>query len=156
MSDRIVQWRPNVTVAAVAESDARFLIVEEETAQGLRYNQPAGHLEEGETLLAAVTRECLEETACTFDPEALIGVYRHQDPGSPVTYLRFAFAGRVGPADPSRALDAGIVRAVWLSVDEIRARRDRHRSPLVMRCLQDFLAGRRYPLDCLRDSPDAA
>ena len=156
MSDRIDQWRPNVTVAAVAERDGRFLLVEEETAQGLRYNQPAGHLEEGETLLAAVTRECLEETACTFDPEALIGVYRHQDPGSPITYLRFAFAGRVGPADTSRALDAGIVRAVWLSVDEIHARREHHRSPLVMRCLQDFLAGRRYPLDCLRDSPDAA
>lgn len=144
-------WRPDVTVAAVVERDGCFLLVEERTERGLLFNQPAGHLEAGESLVAAVVRETLEETAWEFSPEHLIGVYRWRPPGSDVTYLRFAFAGRLGGHDPGRALDTGILQALWLSPDEIRAGRDRHRSPLVVRCVEDYLAGVRAPLDLLVD-----
>jgi 8-oxo-dGTP pyrophosphatase MutT (NUDIX family) len=156
MSDRTFQWRPNVTVAAVVEDGGRFLLVEEHTAHGLAYNQPAGHLEAGESLVAAARRECLEETACAFDPQALVGVYRYREAASDITYLRFAFAGRLAARDPARPLDEGIVRAVWLSVDEIRTNRERHRSPLVMRCVEDYLAGRRYPLELIHDCGERA
>lgn len=144
-------WRPDVTVAAVVERDGCFLLVEERTERGLLFNQPAGHLEAGESLVAAVVRETLEETAWEFSPEHLIGVYRWRPPDSDVTYLRFAFAGRLGGHDPGRALDTGILQALWLSPDEIRAGRDRHRSPLVVRCMEDYLAGVRAPLDLLVD-----
>lgn len=144
-------WRPDVTVAAVVERDGCFLLVEERTERGLLFNQPAGHLEAGESLVAAVVRETLEETAWEFSPEHLIGVYRWRPPDSDVTYLRFAFAGRLGGHDPGRALDTGILQALWLSPDEIRAGRDRHRSPLVVRCVEDYLAGVRAPLDLLVD-----
>jgi 8-oxo-dGTP pyrophosphatase MutT (NUDIX family) len=144
------RFRPSVTVAAIAEHDGRFLLVEEHTAEGLRLNNPAGHLERGESPLEAVVREVLEETARRFVPEALLGVYlsRFQRPasGEDVTYLRLAFTGRVDDADPTRALDDGIVRTLWLTPDEVRASTARHRSPLVLRCVEDHLAGRRYPL----------
>jgi 8-oxo-dGTP pyrophosphatase MutT (NUDIX family) len=144
------RFRPSVTVAAIAEHDGRYLLVEEHTAEGLRLNNPAGHLERGESPLEAVVREVLEETARRFVPEALLGVYlsRFQRPasGEDVTYLRLAFTGRVDDADPTRALDDGIVRALWLTPDEVRASTARHRSPLVLRCMEDHLAGRRYPL----------
>ena len=144
-------WKPNVTVAAVVERDGRFLLVEEHTERGLMFNQPAGHLEAGESIVAAAVRETLEETAWEFAPEHLIGVYRWRASGSEVTYLRFAISGRLGTHHADRALDTGIVRAVWLSPDEIRARIDRHRSPLVVRCMEDYLAGIRAPLDLLVD-----
>jgi 8-oxo-dGTP pyrophosphatase MutT (NUDIX family) len=146
-----IRWKPSVTVAAVIEQDGRYLLVEEHTADGLRLNNPAGHLEAGESLEQAVVREVLEETACHFTPSHLIGVYLARLPraGDTVTYLRFAFAGSVEPADPDRALDAGIVRTVWLTPAEIEASRERHRSPLLWRCLQDSLAGANYPLDLL-------
>jgi 8-oxo-dGTP pyrophosphatase MutT (NUDIX family) len=144
-------WKPDVTVAAVVERDGRFLLVEEHTERGLLFNQPAGHLEAGESIVAAVVRETLEETAWEFSPEHLVGVYRWRPSGGEVTYLRFAFSGRVGRHFADRALDTGIVRAVWLSPDEIRAGRDRHRSPLVARCMEDYLAGIRAPLDLLVD-----
>ena len=144
-------WKPDVTVAAVVERDGRFLLVEEHTERGLLFNQPAGHLEAGESIVAAVVRETLEETAWEFAPEHLVGVYRWQPSGSEVTYLRFAFSGRVGRHFADRALDTGIVRAVWLSQDEIRAGRQRHRSPLVVRCMEDYLAGVRAPLGLLVD-----
>lgn len=149
-------WKPNVTVAALIERDGRFLLVEEETGDGVRLNQPAGHLDEGESLVAACAREVLEETAWQFTPEALVGVYQWPrpcqagDPDAAVTYLRFAFAGRLGAHDPSRPLDAGIIRALWLTTEEVRATQDRHRSPLVWQCVQDYLAGRRFPLDLIR------
>ena len=143
-------WKPNVTVAALVERDGRFLLVEEETEDGLRLNQPAGHLDEGESLVAACAREALEETAWGFRPTALVGIYQWQRPQRDVTYLRFAFSGELGAHDAGRALDAGIRRALWMTPDEIRACADRHRSPLVMACLSDFLAGRRFPLDLLR------
>jgi len=146
-------WKPNVTVAAVCERDGRFLLVEEETDAGLKLNQPAGHLEPGEALVDAVMRETLEETAWSFRPEFLVGIYSWQHTVKGITFLRFAFAGSVQAHDPARALDAGIVRALWLEEDEIRRAGSRHRSPLTMRCIEDFRAGRNYPLDLLVHYP---
>lgn len=150
-------WKPSVTVAAVVERDGRFLMVEEETSEGLRLNQPAGHLDPGESLLSAVVRETLEETAHHVQPAACVGIYmsryRSERNGNDVTYVRFAFACRIVAADAQRELDAGIVRALWLDADEIRARRDMHRSPLVARTVEDYLAGKRYPLDMIFTHP---
>lgn len=143
-------WKPNVTVAAVIERDGRFLLVEEETEAGLRLNQPAGHLEEGESLLAAAVRETLEETAHRFSPRYLVGVYQWPRPQGDITYLRFAFGGDLLGEVVGAALDEGIVRALWLTPDEIRASRERHRSPLIVQCVEDWLAGRRYDLDLIR------
>lgn len=142
-------WKPNVTVAAVVERDGRFLLVEEDTRRGRFLNQPAGHLEAGETLPEAATREALEETAYSFRPTALLGVYQYRSDPEDVTYLRFAFTGEITGHDPQRALDTGIVRAVWLAADEVRRDPARHRSPLVMLCIEDYLAGRRLPLSVL-------
>jgi phosphatase NudJ len=147
------RFRPSVTVAAIVEQRGRYLLVEEETPEGLRLNNPAGHLDEGESLLQAVVREALEETARAFVPEALLGVYmaRLQRPerGEDVTYVRFAFCGAVGEPEPGRRLDAGIARTLWLTPDEIRASRERHRSPLLLRCIEDHRAGIRHPLSAL-------
>jgi 8-oxo-dGTP pyrophosphatase MutT (NUDIX family) len=143
-------WKPNVTVAAIVERDGRFLLVEEETDEGVRFNQPAGHLDEGESLLAAVAREALEETAHRFVPRFLVGVYQWRRPAGDITYLRFAFGGEVTGAEAGRALDRGILRAVWLTIEEIEAQRARHRSPLVMQCIEDYLAGKRYGLELIR------
>lgn len=168
------RWRPSVTVAAVIEHEGRFLLVEEHTPEGLRLNNPAGHLEPGETPLQAVVREALEETARAFEPEALLGVYmaRFVRPATAatatatatttaaataataadvaseaedITYLRFAYSGRVGEPLPGRALDTGIVRTLWLTREEVAREAARHRSPLVMRCIDDHLAGHRHP-----------
>ena len=144
-------WKPNVVVAAVAERDGKFLLVEEETDGKLVLNQPAGHLDQGETLLDAVIRETLEETAWHFVPEALLGVYRWPHPTRGVTYLRFAFTGHVNGQDARRKLDSGIHRALWLTPEEIRRERARHRSPQVERAVNDYLCGRRYPLDLLKE-----
>jgi ADP-ribose pyrophosphatase YjhB (NUDIX family) len=142
-------WKPNVTVAAVVERDGRFLLVEEDTGRGRLYNQPAGHLDEGESLVHAVARETLEETAHRFEPTELLGVYQYRSSTDQVTYLRFAFTGIITGQDPGRALDTGIVRAVWLTPEEIRAVAPRHRSPLVMRCVDDYLSGKRHPMSVL-------
>ena len=177
-------WKPNVTVAALIERDGRFLLVEEETDDGIRFNQPAGHLDEGESLVAACAREALEETAWSFTPTALVGIYqwprprlaagpsqgeaslgveRSEQPSPPssgrgtggrpsgnITYLRFAFAGELGGHEEGRVLDDGILRAVWMTPEEIRATADRHRSPLVSQCVSDYLAGQRFPLELVR------
>ena len=142
-------WKPNVTVAAVVERGGRFLVVEEETVTGLRINQPAGHLESGESLAAAAAREALEETAYRFVPDCLVGIYQGTAPGNGFTYLRFAFGGAAAPDPIDAPLDAGIVRALWLAPDALRDCVERHRSPLVMRCVEDWIAGRRYGLDLL-------
>lgn len=144
------RWKPNVTVAAIMEQGGRFLLVEEHTRDGLKLNNPAGHLDPGESPQDGCAREALEETAHEFTPTALVGVYlnrftkTHTD--DDLTYMRFAFAGDVGKHHPERALDEGIVRAVWMTVEEIRACPERHRSPLLLRSLEDYLAGQRYPL----------
>ncbi|MCC6247064.1 MAG: NUDIX domain-containing protein [Rubrivivax sp.] len=167
------RWRPSVTVAAVIEHEGRFLLVEEHTPEGLRLNNPAGHLEPGETPQSAVVREALEETGREFVPEALLGVYlarfvrpraarpgrrgrggRAEDamqprPPEDITYLRIAYSGRVGDPIADRTLDPSIVRTLWLTRDEIAAEAARLRSPLVMRCIDDHLAGRRLPLDAV-------
>jgi ADP-ribose pyrophosphatase YjhB (NUDIX family) len=144
-------WKPHVTVAALVEREGRFLFVEEQTEHGLRLNQPAGHLEFGESLTEAVVRETLEETRYEFTPEALVGVYlmptRMQSDA--ITYLRFSFAGRLGQELTERQLDTGIVRTLWLSRDELQARRADWRSPLLLQCVDDYLAGRRASLDLL-------
>jgi len=151
------RFRPSVTVAAIVERDGRYLLVEEHTPEGLRLNNPAGHLEPGESPHQGVVRETLEETACHFAPEALVGVYlarlRSATTGEDVTYLRFAFCGTVGDPEPGRALDHGIVRTLWLTPQEARASRDRHRSPLVWQCIADHAAGRRHPLALLNTDP---
>ncbi len=149
----VKRWGPSVTVAAVIEQQGRYLLVEEHTPEGLRLNNPAGHLDAGESLLQAVVRETLEETARPFTPTALLGVYlaRFQRPatGEEVTYLRFAFCGTVADALPDRALDTGIVRTLWMTPQELQTQAARHRSPLVMQCIDDHQAGRRHPLELL-------
>jgi 8-oxo-dGTP pyrophosphatase MutT (NUDIX family) len=142
-------WRPSVTVAAVIERGGRFLFVEEEIDGGLVLNQPAGHLDPGESLLAACRREVLEETAHHFAPRALIGVYRWHYAAKNITFLRFCFAGEIEGAQSGRELDHGIVALRWLTPSELAARKAQHRSPLVQKCVDDFLAGRRYGLDVL-------
>ncbi|PWK36288.1 NUDIX hydrolase [Cupriavidus plantarum] len=152
-------WNASVTVAAVIERGGRFLLVEEETPAGLQLNQPAGHLEPGESLINAVIRETLEETAHTFEPRALIGCYMSRGKSSrdqgDTTYIRFAFTGDLGSLDAGRQLDTGIVRTVWMSIDELRACRERHRSPLLMACVEDYIAGKRFALDVLYTHPTA-
>jgi len=138
--------RPAVTVATIVERDGRFLLVEEETHAGRRLNQPAGHLEPAETLPQAAARETLEETGWRVVPAALIGVYRWAAPDTGAAFVRFSFAADPEEHDAARPLDAGIVRALWLSYDELTARRAEHRSPLVMRCVDDYRAGKRWPL----------
>lgn len=144
-------WKPNATIAAIVERDNKFLLVEEQPddSSGIVLNQPAGHLDPGESIIAGAIRETLEETAYTFIPQYLVGIYQWHAKSNDTTYLRFAFSGAVSEHDVNRPLDDGIVRAVWLSLDEIQQSISRHRSPLVMRCVQDYLAGKRYPLDLL-------
>jgi 8-oxo-dGTP pyrophosphatase MutT (NUDIX family) len=132
---------PDITVAAIACTGERFLFVEERINQRLVINQPAGHVEPGESLLEAVIREVREETAWLFEPQALLGVYLWRRPGARRATLRFAFIGSVCDHDATRRLDRGIVRTHWFSADELRAQEGRLRSPLVLRCLEDYLAG---------------
>lgn len=154
-------WKPSATVAAIIEQAGKFLLVEEHTPEGLRLNNPAGHLEEGESLLQACTREVLEETGYDFQPQALLGVYMSRfsrpahaaRPAQDVTYLRFAFCGQLGHHHANRALDTGIVRTLWLSPDEVLASADRHRSPLLVRCMHDYLNGQRWPLSAIYTDP---
>ena len=151
------RWKPSVTVAAVIAKNfdgiEKFLLVEEITRDGLRLNNPAGHLDPGESPAQGCARETLEETAFHFTPTAIVGVYmsrfeRVQAEGLlDITYLRFAYCGELGAHVEGQALDEGIVRTLWLSADEIRACAHLHRSPLLLRCMEDYLAGRRYPLD---------
>lgn len=143
------RWRPSATVAAVIERDGRFLFVEELQDGRHVLNQPAGHLDPGETLLQAVAREVLEETAHLFEPTALVGIYRWTYAPEDVTFLRFCFAGRVLGVEAGRRLDKEIVGLRWLTPAELRAQHAMHRSPLVAQCMEDYLAGRRFPLGVL-------
>ncbi len=147
------RWKPSTTVAAIIERDGRYLMIEEHTPEGLRLNSPAGHLDPGESPLQGVVRETLEETTCDFTPTALLGVYlsrfQRASTDEDITYLRFAFCGTVGEPNPELTLDTGIVRTLWMTPDELRACPERHRSPLVMRCVDDHVAGRRFPLETI-------
>jgi ADP-ribose pyrophosphatase YjhB (NUDIX family) len=151
------RWRPSVTVAAVIERDGRFLMIEEETSEGLRINNPAGHLEPGETPAEGCAREALEETAWNFRATHLLGVYisrfQRSTTGEDITYLRFAFTGELLGEEQGRALDFGIVRTLWMTPEELRATADRHRSPLVLKCLEDYLAGVRLPMSAVYCDP---
>jgi len=146
----MADWKPpSVTVAAVIERGGRHLLVEEVFDGRRVLNQPAGHLDPGESLVAACTREVLEETAHGFTPKYLVGIYRWYYAPKDVTYLRFCFGGELGSFDKGRTLDKEIVALHWLTPAQITDRRAEHRSQLVQKCVEDFLAGRRYPLDIL-------
>lgn len=149
MTTQKIRWKPSVTVAALVERAGRFLVVEEETSAGLRFNQPAGHMDANESLVAACVREALEETGCHVTPKALVGVYQWTVPAGDITYLRFAFDCQLDQIETDPKLDDGIVAAHWMTLDELKATRARHRSPLVLQCVEDWLAGRRMPLDTI-------
>lgn len=152
-----IRWKPSATVAAIIEQNGKFLLVEEHTPEGLRLNNPAGHLDQGERLVDGCAREALEETMHLFTPTHLLGIYmsRFQRPATAdqaqedITYLRFAFCGTLGALQAGRSLDTGIVRTLWLSPAEVRASSARHRSPLVIQCMEDYLRGQRYPLSLI-------
>jgi len=146
-----MRWTPHVTVAAIAERHGTLLLVEEAIQGRLVLNQPAGHWEDGESLIEAVRREVLEETGYEFTAEALVGIYRWDVPNRDLTYLRFVFAGLVDEMPVRGTLDRNILRALWLSPEEIETERARLRSPMVLRCIHDYLAGRRFPLEILNE-----
>lgn len=143
-------WQPDVTVATVVVDEGRLLCVEEQADGRLVLNQPAGHLEPDEALVDAAVRETLEETGWDVRVTGFVGAYQWKAPETGRHYLRMAFAAEPVRHDPARALDDGIVRALWLSPDELRQAADRHRSPLVWRVVEDYLAGQRWPLHLLR------
>jgi len=143
-----MRWKPHVTVAAVIEKNGQFLMVEELIDGQIVINQPAGHLEPGESLTQASIRETLEETAWQFQPEYLLGIYRWQH-ADQSTFLRFAFTGTNTIHDTSRQLDPAILQALWMDVDTIKSKKTCLRSPMVLLCIQDYLQGKRYPLDLL-------
>ena len=159
------RWKPNVSVAAIIEKDfdgvQKFLLVEEETRDGLKLNNPAGHLDPGESPVQGCARETLEEAAFHFTPTALVGIYLSrfertqagQSEPLDITYLRLAFCGELGEHVAGQPLDEGIVRSLWLSAGEIRESVDRHRSPLLLTCIEDYLAGKRYPLELITTDP---
>jgi phosphatase NudJ len=151
------RWNPSVTVAAIVEKNGLYLLIEEHTQEGLRLNNPAGHLDPGESLIEACARECLEETAHPFQPKQLVGIYQSRfhraakdgNPAEEITYVRFAFTGDVSEQISKQALDDGIVRVLWLSLEDVRASAERHRSPLVLQCIEDHAKGQRFPMDLI-------
>ena len=148
---RPMVWKPNVTVACVVEREGRFLLVEEAEAGARVLNQPAGHLEEGESLSDAVIRETREETGWAFEPTALVGLYRWVHPQSGLTFLRAAFTGQLASHDGGASLDPDILANHWMDRDALLRSGLGLRSPLVLRCIDDYLAGRRYPLELMSD-----
>jgi len=144
-------WHPDLTVAAVCERDGRFLLVEEiaKSTQVKVLNQPAGHIEKGESVIQSVIRETLEETQRHFTPEALLGLYRLEAENGK-TYFRYTFIGSVSEIDQNCELDPDILNTHWMSIDEINSS-DNLRSPLVLSCINDYLAGIRYPLALLKE-----
>lgn len=152
-----MRWKPSVTVAAIIERDGRYLLIEEHTPEGLRLNNPAGHLDPGESPEQGVAREALEETAHAFRPTELVGIYisrfQRESTGEDVTYMRMAYCGDLGAEEPGRALDTGIVRTLWMTPEELRACPERHRSPLVMRCIDDHRQGQRFAMATIHTDP---
>ena len=150
-----IRWKPSVTVAAIIERDGRYLLIEEHTPEGLRLNNPAGHLDPGEAPEAGCAREAFEETTHRFTPTELVGIYmsrfqrpaRQEHAAEDITYLRFAYCGLLGEVVPGAQLDTGIERTLWMTPEEIRANIHRLRSPLVLQSIDDYLAGKRHPMD---------
>lgn len=140
------QWKPHVTVAAIVFKNDAFLLVEEYTERGNRFNQPAGHLEDNESLIQAVIRECNEEAAYTFNPQSLLGIYHWKHEHNDTTYLRFAYIGDVVDHKPHQKLDDGIIRTVWMNINDMRKNLHLLRSPQVLKCAEDYLTGLTYPL----------
>jgi 8-oxo-dGTP pyrophosphatase MutT (NUDIX family) len=151
-----MHWTPFVVATAIVERDGRFLMVEEMAEGRLVINQPAGHLDQGETLIEAAKREVLEETAWHIEPTGLVGLYLYAKPYTDIAYLRVCFRGRPLEHEENRPLDQPVVRALWLTREEIGEAKDRHRSPLVMRCIDDYLEGKNFPLDLLYHLPFVA
>jgi 8-oxo-dGTP pyrophosphatase MutT (NUDIX family) len=151
-----MSWRPELTVAAVIEREQRFLIVEERISGARVFNQPAGHVETGEALLAAVIRETREETAWEFLPTSLTGMYLWRNPRTARYTLRFAFTGELRHHDPGQSLDRPVIGTHWLSRGDLLAREPQLRTPLVLRCIDDYLAGHRLPLSAVPTITDAA
>lgn len=149
MQSTIEEWKPHLTVATIVHRNGRFLMVEELADGQHVLNQPAGHLEDGETLPTAAARETLEETGWTVEPQTVTGVYHWRQPESGETFVRICFGARCVSHDAARRLDDGILQALWLTRAELAASHARHRSPMVMRCLDDFMAGHRYPIELL-------
>jgi len=145
-----MDWTPHLTVAAVIESEQRFLLIEEDSDGLIVFNQPAGHWDEGETLLEAVRRETLEESAWHFEPQSIVGIYQYTNPDNQITYLRISFCGKCHHHEPKRVLDSGILRTMWLTRNEVVSRSNL-RSPMVLRCIDDYLAGVRYPLSLITE-----
>jgi len=146
----MTQWHPHSTVATLVERDGRFLVVEESVEGRIVYNQPAGHLENGESLIEAAIRETLEETAWRVEPTALLGLYQYRSASEGVTYIRSCFIARAVEHFAGQALDSGIVQALWLTREELLERQSQLRSPLVLRMVDDFLAGRSFPLNVIQ------
>ena len=144
-----MQWKPNVTVAAIIHHDDKFLLVEEDADNHIVYNQPAGHLENNETLIEAIKREVLEETAREFIPESIVGLYLYPNPHVDIVYLRVCFQGVCGRHFPDRHLDEGIIQTIWMSRAALEQNQDKLRSPMVLNCIDDYLNGNKYPLDIL-------
>jgi ADP-ribose pyrophosphatase YjhB (NUDIX family) len=144
-----MRWKANVTVAAVIEKDGRFLMIEESIDGQKVINQPAGHLERNESLLNAVNREVLEETAWEFEPEKIVGIYLYPGPNTEITFLRICFSGSSFQHYPDQKLDKGIIQALWMSRKEQDQRKENLRSPLVTNCIDDYLKGQKYSLDLL-------
>jgi 8-oxo-dGTP pyrophosphatase MutT (NUDIX family) len=149
-----MRWKANVTVAAVIEKDNRFLMIEEESDDEIVINQPAGHLEKDESIIAAVKREVQEETAWEFQPSSIVGIYLYPSTNNDITYLRICFSGQCVNHKPEQKLDEGIIQAMWLSKEELEAKSANLRSPLVMQCIDDYLAGEQYSLELLHHYED--
>ena len=150
-----MQWKPYVTVAAIVQHNDKFLLVEEDADNHIVYNQPAGHLENNETLVEAIKREVLEETAREFIPESIVGLYLYPNPHLDIVYLRICFQGVCGRYFPDRPLDNGIIKTVWMSRATLEENREKLRSPMVLNCIDDYLKGKKYPLDILHHYLDS-
>lgn len=151
-----MKWQPHITVAAVVECDDRFLMVEEESCGKIVINQPAGHLEREESLVNAVIRETLEETAWHINPTSIIGVYQWTNESDRHTFIRVGFAGECIGHEAERELDTGILKALWLTRHDLEKQEHRLRSPMVMQCIDDYLSGQRYPLHLVNDLSDSS